>query len=247
MWCRAGGHGLGLVVNGLTCAVNLTNPAERCIPFPALNTATDRRQPSRRILRITFSATSRATRIRRERGPASSFDGPLLRCLPAMCQAVFGVEHRRAEIDDTPDPNSISGNLYNLTSATPTRGKDNVTEVYTEIEVPILAGKQPLTSLTFNGSFRLHGLRLVWLGHNIQTRLMYSPVKWVSLRVTEGTSFRAPALFEQFQGATSGFLSQASDPCNNYGAGHESRRCRRTAPLSSRVVRTSSRRAAFAC
>jgi iron complex outermembrane recepter protein len=37
------------------------------------------------------------------------------------------------------------------------------------------------------------------------------------LRGTKGTSFRAPALFEQFQGATSGFLSAANDPCNDYG------------------------------
>ena len=55
-------------------------------------------------------------------------------------------------------------------------------------------------------------------GETYKLGLMYSPVKWASLRVTEGTSFRAPALYEQYQGATSGFLSQAIDPCNNYGA-----------------------------
>jgi iron complex outermembrane recepter protein len=42
-------------------------------------------------------------------------------------------------------------------------------------------------------------------------------VKSVSFRAAQGTSYRAPALFEQFLGSTSGFQSANFDPCNNYG------------------------------
>jgi iron complex outermembrane recepter protein len=48
--------------------------------------------------------------------------------------------------------------------------------------------------------------------------LLWSPAPWISLRGTSGTSYRAPALYEQFLGATSGFLSQQNDPCNNWDA-----------------------------
>ena len=44
------------------------------------------------------------------------------------------------EIDDTPDANSIANNLYGFTASQPTRGKDSVSEVFGEIEVPLLSG-----------------------------------------------------------------------------------------------------------
>jgi outer membrane receptor protein involved in Fe transport len=146
-----------------------------------------------------------------------TFDGPLASLPAGSLQGVFGVEYRQAEIDDTPDPNSIASNLYNLTSATPTRGEDNVREVYTEIEVPLLANKPGANELTFNGSLRYTDYDSYGSGDTYKWGLVYSPVNWFSVRVTKGTSFRAPALYEQFQGPTSGFLSQAQDPCNNYG------------------------------
>jgi iron complex outermembrane receptor protein len=45
----------------------------------------------------------------------------------------------------------------------------------------------------------------------------YSPTSWLRLRATYGTSFRSPALFEQFLADESGFLGQRSiDPCINW-------------------------------
>ena len=46
----------------------------------------------------------------------------------------------------------------------------------------------------------------------------YAPTSWIRLRATYGTSFRSPALFEQFLANESGFLSQSQiDPCIRYG------------------------------
>jgi iron complex outermembrane recepter protein len=45
--------------------------------------------------------------------------------------------------------------------------------------------------------------------------VLLSPTRWLSFRGSYGTSYRAPALFEQFQGATSGFAPQTTDPCHN--------------------------------
>jgi iron complex outermembrane receptor protein len=206
-----------LVRNGLTCAINITNPAERCIPFPPLNNATIAGDLPADFVDYIWRDVVGTTDYD-ETVVSATFDGPLATLPAGRVQGVFGIEYRRAEIDDTPDPNSIAGNLYNLTSATPTRGKDNVKEVFTEIEVPLLSGARAAESLTVNGSWRYTDYDSYGSDDTYKLGLMYSPVDWVSLRVTRGTSFRAPALYEQFQGPTSGFLSQAGDPCNNYGA-----------------------------
>ena len=41
----------------------------------------------------------------------------------------------------------------------------------------------------------------------------YSVTNWMRLRATYGTSFRSPALFEEFLANESGFLGQNLDPC----------------------------------
>jgi outer membrane receptor protein involved in Fe transport len=206
-----------LVRNGLTCAINVTNPAERCIPYPPLDNALIAGSMPADFMDYIWRDVIGDTDYQ-ETVAGVTFDGPVASLRAGEVQAAFGFEYRSAEIDDTPDPNSVSGNLYNLTSAAPTRGKDDVKEVFTEIEVPLLAGVRGVNELTFNGSLRYTDYDSYGSDNTYKAGLMYSPVEWISFRVTQGTSFRAPALYEQFQGATSGFLSQAMDPCNNYGA-----------------------------
>ncbi|RFF26357.1 TonB-dependent receptor [Wenzhouxiangella sp. 15181] len=125
----------------------------------------------------------------------------------------FGVEYRDFSIDDNPDPLSQAGQSWGLTSATVTKGSNNVSEAFAEVEVPILAGVPGFESLTFNGSARYFdydrgGDDVVW-----KAGLNWQIVPTVRLRSTVGTSYRAPALFEQFLGDQTGFQGQALDPC----------------------------------
>lgn len=131
--------------------------------------------------------------------------------------AALGVEYRRAEIDDTPDINSINGNLYGFTSSTPTRGKDTVKEAYAELELPVLSSLPGAEELTFNLSARYTDYDSYGSDETWKLGMLYTPVSWLSLRASRGTSFRAPALFEQFLGATSGFGNSNIDPCNGWG------------------------------
>lgn len=201
---------------GWTCAINLTNPGENCVPYPALNAQTVGGIMPQSFKDYIFRPVTGNTEYE-EWISSAVLDGPLVDLPAGPLQAVVGLEHRRVKIDDQPDPNSIAGNLFNLTSSAPTKGKDNVTELFAELEVPLLADLPLANELTVNGSFRFtdydsYGSDTTW-----KLGLVYSPIDWVSFRSTAGTSYRAPALFEQFQGATTGFLNQASDPCNNYG------------------------------
>jgi iron complex outermembrane receptor protein len=131
--------------------------------------------------------------------------------------AAFGAEYRDFSIDDEPDPLSQSGDSWGLSSATVTKGSNNVGEVFGELEVPLLAGIPGIESLTFSGSVRYFdydfgGDDAVW-----KAGLNWQITPTVRLRGTKGTSFRAPALFEQFLGDQTGFVSQANDPCIDWG------------------------------
>ncbi|KAK6027493.1 TonB-dependent receptor [Ostertagia ostertagi] len=117
-------------------------------------------------------------------------------------------------IDDTPSIDQQTGNIYNFTSSTPTRGSDNATDVFAEIEVPLLKDLPLAKDLTVNGSARRADYKSYGSGSTYKIGALWAPTGWVSLRGTNGTSYRAPALFEQFVGATTGFLSNAGDPCN---------------------------------
>jgi iron complex outermembrane recepter protein len=202
---------------GFTCAINLTNPSENCVPLPRLNSQTLGGVLPQAFKDYIFRPVTGETSYR-EWITSAVIDGPLFDLPYGKLQGVFGIEHRRVEMNDRPDPNSVAGNLYNLTSAAPTKGKDNVTELFTELEVPILADLPFAQALSVNGSFRYTDYDSYGSDSTWKLGLLYSPVKWASLRASAGTSYRAPALFEQFQGATTGFLSQANDPCNDYGS-----------------------------
>jgi outer membrane receptor protein involved in Fe transport len=143
-------------------------------------------------------------------------NGTLFQMPHGPARGAIGAEYRRAEIDDTPSLDSQNSNLYNLTSAAITRGSDNVWELYGEVELPLLRGVKGAEELTLNVSGRYTDYKSYGGDETYKIGLLYSPVKAVSFRAAQGTSYRAPALFEQFLGSTSGFLSANGDPCNNY-------------------------------
>lgn len=206
-----------LVRDGLTCEINLTNPEEKCVVLPRLTAAVVGGDLPQDYKDYIFRNTTGTTKYE-ETIYSGIIDGPLFSLPAGKVQAVLGIEHRDMEIHDQPDENSINDNLYNLSSATPTKGEDKVTEVYGEIQIPILSGVSLAEDLTLNGSMRYTDYDSYGSDDTYKVGLIYSPTDWLSLRASRGTSYRAPALFEQFQGPTSGFRSAALDPCNEYGA-----------------------------
>lgn len=143
-----------------------------------------------------------------------TLDGPLFSLPAGDISAAVGFEYRRSEIDDTPSSDSVRDNLYFSASATPTRGKDAVWEVYGEIEVPILRDQPFARSLTLNLSGRYTEYESYGGDWTFKIGGLYAPTRWLSFRGSYGTSYRAPALFEQFLGASSGFLPSTFDPCD---------------------------------
>jgi outer membrane receptor protein involved in Fe transport len=204
-----------LVYNGFTCRINTTNAAERCIPLPPLNA-----QTISGVYPVAFKDYIRkdVTGDTEYEELLLSFvaDGDLFQMPYGMVKGVLGFEHRRAEINDSPDPDMVASNLYGFTTASPTQGKDDVTELFGEVEFPLLADRPFARELTFNASYRWTDYDSFGSDSTWKLGLVYSPVSWASLRSTVGTSYRAPALYEQFLGATSGFVASTNDPCNEW-------------------------------
>ena len=143
--------------------------------------------------------------------------GDLFQLPAGTVGSAFGLEYRDYSIDDVPDPLAQEGNSWGLSSATVTKGSNSVAEAFAEFEVPILAGVPGAESLTFNGSARYFdydrgGDDEVW-----KAGLNWQIVPALRLRTTLGTSYRAPALFEQFLGDQTAFAGQALDPCILWG------------------------------
>ena len=199
--------------NGFVCR----DPSNGCVAQPALTTAVIGGQLPADWMNYVFRPVTGTSKYN-EDVLTASITGNVMKLPYGNVKAALGAEYRKMSIDDTPPIDSQTTNLYGFTSAVPTRGSDNVKEVFGELEVPILAKLPFAEQLTSNISARWADYKSYGSGSTYKFGTLWSPVKWLTLRGTTGTSYRAPALYEQHLGATSGFLSQQNDPCNNWDA-----------------------------
>ncbi|WP_242121165.1 TonB-dependent receptor plug domain-containing protein [Sphingomonas lacusdianchii] len=198
--------------NGTFSCASIASNAN-CVAAPFLTAAVIGGQLPTDFRNYIVQNTIGKTRFR-ETTYAFNIDGPLVHLPAGDVQVALGVEHRRQSIDDQPDLNSVNGNLYGLTAATPTVGKDNVKEGFGEIFVPIFEDKPFFYRLNLTGSARYTDYASYGSDVTYKIAGEWEPVRGIGIRGSYGTSYRAPALAEQFLGATSGFLGADSDPCS---------------------------------
>jgi iron complex outermembrane receptor protein len=140
----------------------------------------------------------------------------------------LGAQWRRDSIRDVPgeavDPD-LMDNIWGSTTSGITAGFETTKEVFGEVELPIIKNVPGIQNLTLNGAARLTNTYAERRdGQNesnngnwtYKVAGNYSPTSFLRLRATYGTSFRSPALFEEFLADESGFVSPLSDPCINY-------------------------------
>lgn len=141
---------------------------------------------------------------------------------------------------------SYTNNSWGNTSSGITAGHQITKEAFAELDVPIIYNTPFIQEFGISGSVRVtnstatrdsNGLLYpdpANPGHNIPQKLTsfsdngnltykvganWKVNDWLRFRGTWGTSYRAPALFENFLADQSSFVSQrAIDPCINYGA-----------------------------
>ena len=207
-------NSLNVVANAngtFSCASAASNPA--CVAAPALTAAVIGGQLPAAFRDYILDNTIGHTSFR-ETTYAFNIDGPLFALPGGDAQLALGVEHRRQSINDQPDANSVSGNLFGLTAATPTVGRDNVKEAFGEVYLPLLANRPFFYRLNLTGSGRYTDYASYGSDTTYKVAAEWEPIRGIGFRGSYGTSYRAPALAEQFLGATSGFIGANSDPCS---------------------------------
>ena len=207
-----------LVRNGLTCSSNNAAPGTgNCVVAPALTTATISGVLPQDWINYTFVPVVGKT-IYDEATFTAGISGPIVNLPAGPVQGAFGVELRREGINDTPDPNSVAGNLYNLSGSGITRGADTVKEAYAELAIPVLKDVPGFKNLAFEAAGRYTEYHTYGSSKTYKLGGVWDVADFLTVRASKGTSFRAPALFEQFLGSTTGFTSSSGDPCNNWNA-----------------------------
>ncbi len=131
----------------------------------------------------------------------------------------LGAEYRTESVRYNPDTAYSTGDLLTTGTALPTVGTFRVSEVFTEIKVPLVDDKPFAKKLTLNLSDRYAHYTPQGNVNAFGIGLDWAPVDPVRLRGSISRAVRAPNAFELFTSAT---LAQAGgfvDPCAGPGAG----------------------------
>ena len=126
----------------------------------------------------------------------------------------IGAEYRDFSIDDQPGVLTQGGDIWGSSTAGPTVGGNDVTEVFAEVNVPIFKGQPFAEDVEFSGSVRAFDYKLGGSDSIYKVGLNWQINPIFRARSSFGTSYRAPALFELLLEEQTSFLSQAAiDPC----------------------------------
>ncbi|TCJ39115.1 TonB-dependent receptor [Parafrankia sp. BMG5.11] len=195
-----------------SCASLATNP--NCVAAPPLNADTVGGNLPQAFRDYILADTVGINKFR-ETTAIFTVDGPLFALPGGDVQLALGAEYRKQSIDDTPDINAQQGNLYGLTTSDPTRGTDSVKEVFAELFLPLLSDRPFFENLNLTASARYTDYKSYGSDTTYKIAGEWEVFRGFGFRGSYGTSYRAPALAEQFLGATSGFLGAGGDPCDS--------------------------------
>ena len=140
----------------------------------------------------------------------------------------LGATYREDEINDTPGDIILAGNAWQVTASGITAGKTQVKEAFGEINLPILADVPFFQNLELTAAARVTNVKAIRASDGFSDSdngnwtyklgLNWEVNDWLRFRGTYGTSYRAPALFEQFLADQTSALSQRTiDPCIQWG------------------------------
>ncbi len=130
----------------------------------------------------------------------------------------FGVHYQQDEIRDVPGEITLAENVWGTSSAGITAGSDTTQAIFVEVEIPLLRDKPLADSLTLTASGRYTEVDSYGSGETYKVGLNWAITPELRLRMSQGTSFRTPALFELYLADQTSFLNQRSiDPCIQWG------------------------------
>jgi len=152
--------------------------------------------------------------------------GNLMEAPAGTVQTAFGAFYQRDEILDRPSDTTLTGNEFFGSTAGVTTGVQTTKAVYAEANIPLVRDKNFFDNLEISLSGRYteitskheDGREEKIDGFNYRATANWQISPLLRVRGSHGTSFRAPALYEQFLAAESRSRRQSDlDPCIGWG------------------------------
>ena len=144
---------------------------------------------------------------------ASAFvTGDLFELPAGPVGAVFGVEYRKDKIDSQPDVVASDGLFFGFFADQGAQGSKDIKEAFAEFDIPLEANKPWVRELNLNLSGRVTDEEFYGTNFTYSVKGGWRPIDPLLIKMSYGTSFRAPNLRENFLAGQSGFLT-LTDPC----------------------------------
>lgn len=125
---------------------------------------------------------------------------------------VVGFEYRESAGDFRVDNEQRTGNIFGFNAIQNQQGSMEVTELYTEVSVPLLADLPFVNYLGLEGGFRYSDYSTIGGVDAYKVGLEYEPADWLKIRTVFNSATRAPSIFELYQNGDQGFAT-VLDPC----------------------------------
>lgn len=171
---------------------------------------------------VALGATARRDEIRDVPGSITFSPNPYydatIPLTDSRCTSTF-----RKRINNYPCE-QFHSNAWGNTASGITDGHTITEEVFGEIQIPLLKDKTFFQNLSLSGAARLTNVKAVQTETGVTDQNKgnwtykvggnWAVNNWLRFRGTYGTSFRAPALFEQFKANETSFINARNiDPC----------------------------------
>ncbi len=202
---------------------------KQCIDLPWTDPNFLRGQMTQQQIDFLFSWEEGRTLYTQLTGEAT-LSGELFKLPGGPVGVALGADVRKDAINDTPGAITRAGNAWGASTSGITAGDSMTYELYGELNVPILKDVPFFHELSLSAAGRVTNVKSTrasdgfsdsdkgnWtykVGGN------WAPTEWFRFRGSYGTSFRSPALFEQFLANETSFPRSVDiDPCANYNTG----------------------------
>ncbi|MBI1213537.1 MAG: TonB-dependent receptor, partial [Alphaproteobacteria bacterium] len=133
-------------------------------------------------------------------------------------QTAFGFEYREDSIDLRPDQVKQAGNILGFNRAGAVSGSYDASEVFAEVEIPLVKDVPLVHELTTNLAYRLSDYSSVGETDTYHVDLSWMPIESMRFRGSYQRADRAPDLLELFENGDQGFPPY-TDPCRGSPAG----------------------------
>ena len=152
----------------------------------------------------------------------SNISGDVFQLPAGAVSAVGGIYLEADQQNDTPGYNAQNGNYWGFSTAGITKGQTSTEQMYAEIYAPLVKNVPFVQHLDLTISGRMSNYSVAGTNSTYKLGAVWNINSEFAFTLTRGTSFRAPAIYEEKLANQIGFFS-VTDPCELWSQSNSSK------------------------